>query len=208
MSASFKDDASLVKRFQSGDSEAFDEIDRRYRARIVSFLLQRLHSEELAEEITQETLVRALIALPDLSDGSFLPQWLYRIAYNRLVDYSRRNKLPLWKAVSYDVDTNGQGEGDAAETCFFNGKEKRLNGVSFENRTPEEQVIRAEENKNIWRVAKEILSHEEFQMLWMKYVDESSDEQVASKFNRRIGTVRVILSRVRKKLAKHLRIID
>lgn len=71
MSASFKDDASLVKRFQSGDSEAFDEIDRRYRARIVNFLLQRLHSEELAEEITQETLVRALIALPDLSDGSF-----------------------------------------------------------------------------------------------------------------------------------------
>ena len=42
-------------------------------------------------------------------------------------------------------------KGDAAETCFLM---ERGNGVSFENRTPEEQVIRAEENKNIWRVAK------------------------------------------------------
>lgn len=208
MSSSFRDDASLVRRFQAGDNEAFNEIDSRYRARLVRFLFRRSHSQELAEELAQETLTRALAALPSLRDGSYLGQWLYRIAYTKLVDYLRRNKPSNLNVISYDEKLEGVGDGQTTSDFVFTGAERRPTGIPFENGLPEEPIVRSDEHRNVWRVAKNILSVEEFQMLWMKYVDGFSDEHIALELNRRPGTVRVILSRIRKKILRRLRDVE
>ncbi|MBP5620771.1 MAG: hypothetical protein J6X44_02020, partial [Thermoguttaceae bacterium] len=154
MSSGFEDDASLVRRFQSGDNEAFNEIDSRYRARLVRFLFRRSHSQELAEELAQEALTRALVALPGLRDGNYLGQWLYRIAYTRLIDYSRRNKPLNLNVISYDADHESLSDGQTTSDFVFTGDERRPTGIPFENSLPEESVVRSDEHKNVWRVAK------------------------------------------------------
>ncbi len=209
MNANWQEDATLVDRFKSGDREAFNEIDRRYRARLVCFLFQRVRSQDLAEELAQETLTRALAALSSLNDGCYLAQWLYRIARNNLIDYSRKSKPSDLRIVSYNNGiSDSVGVGDSVSEFIFTGNERRPNGVRFNNFSPDEEVVCSEEHINIWRVAKERLSVEEFQALWMKYVDGFSDERIASELNKRVVTTRVFLSRIRKKLAKHMRNLE
>jgi len=75
-------DAMLVQRFQTGDDTAFDEIMRRHRERIYVTCRVRLRQHADAEDITQETFIRAYRALPQFRGDSSLSTWLQRIAVN------------------------------------------------------------------------------------------------------------------------------
>lgn len=75
-------DAELVRRFNGGDAIAFDEIVTRYRGKMfaVGFSLLRNHAD--AEEIAQETFIRAHRGLALFRGESSLATWLHRIATN------------------------------------------------------------------------------------------------------------------------------
>jgi RNA polymerase sigma-70 factor (ECF subfamily) len=75
-------DAGLVRRFNAGDGNAFVEIMTRYRGRIFSIALCHLRNRADAEEITQDTFIRAHRALARFRGDSSLGTWLYRIAFN------------------------------------------------------------------------------------------------------------------------------
>jgi RNA polymerase sigma-70 factor, ECF subfamily len=74
-------DAELVRRFNGGDEEAFVEIITRYRERIFSIALRHLRNHADAEEITQDTFIRAHRALAGFRGDSSLATWLHRIAF-------------------------------------------------------------------------------------------------------------------------------
>lgn len=75
-------DIGLVNRFNAGDEDAFVEIMTRYRDKI--FLITRglLHNNADAEEITQDTFIRAHRGLARFRGDSSLATWLHRIAVN------------------------------------------------------------------------------------------------------------------------------
>jgi len=75
-------DAELVCRFNAGDASAFVEIVTRYRERIFSMALCHLRNRADAEEISQDTFIRAHRALARFRGDSSLSTWLYRIALN------------------------------------------------------------------------------------------------------------------------------
>jgi RNA polymerase sigma-70 factor (ECF subfamily) len=75
-------DAELVRRFTSGDEDAFVEIMSRYREKIFSIALRHLRNHADAEEITQDTFIRAHRALATFRGDSSLATWLHRIAFN------------------------------------------------------------------------------------------------------------------------------
>jgi RNA polymerase sigma-70 factor (ECF subfamily) len=75
-------DAALVRRFVGGDEAAFVEIMERYRAKIFTVAFSLLHSHGDAEEITQDTFIRAYRGLAKFRGDSSLVTWLYRIAVN------------------------------------------------------------------------------------------------------------------------------
>lgn len=76
------DDAKLVRRFVAGDEAAFVEIVARHRERLfrISFGMLRNHAD--AEEIAQDTLIRAHRNLPRFRGDSSLSTWLCCIALN------------------------------------------------------------------------------------------------------------------------------
>ncbi|HXA14916.1 MAG TPA: sigma-70 family RNA polymerase sigma factor [Opitutaceae bacterium] len=75
-------DAELVKRFHAGDDAAFVEIVTRYRGKMFSIALSLLRNHADAEEITQDTFIRAHRGLARFRGDSSLATWLHRIALN------------------------------------------------------------------------------------------------------------------------------
>jgi RNA polymerase sigma-70 factor, ECF subfamily len=74
--------ADLIARACAGDPEAFRLIFERYSRPIVSFLYDLVGNRELAEELTQETFVRAYRNLPTMRGETKLSTWLFGIARN------------------------------------------------------------------------------------------------------------------------------
>jgi RNA polymerase sigma-70 factor (ECF subfamily) len=75
-------DAELVRRFNAGDESAFVEMMTRHRDRIASIAYAMLKNHADAEEITQDTFLRAHRGLAKFRGDSSLATWLHRIAMN------------------------------------------------------------------------------------------------------------------------------
>ena len=77
-----KDTDKLIERACRGDHDAFHRIFERFARPVLSFLYDLVGRRELAEDLTQETFVRAFQALHTLRDEAKLSTWLFGIARN------------------------------------------------------------------------------------------------------------------------------
>ncbi len=93
------DDRELVARAVAGDVDAFDELIRRHSGRVYGLLVRLLGNPASAEDVAQETFVRAWRALPSFRGDALFSTWLYRIAANEasrlLAKETRRRELPI-----------------------------------------------------------------------------------------------------------------
>jgi RNA polymerase sigma-70 factor, ECF subfamily len=82
-SASFMNSSEdLITRARAGDQEAFRLIFERYARPVISFIYDLVGQRDLAEELTQETFVRAYKNLKSIREESKLSSWLFGIARN------------------------------------------------------------------------------------------------------------------------------
>ena len=81
--------AILVARAKQGDRQAFDDLVRRYRTRIVALSLHITGNEGDAEDITQEVFLKAFRALDNFEGRSQFFTWVYRMAVNRSLNAKR-----------------------------------------------------------------------------------------------------------------------
>lgn len=85
-------DEDLVTRHLRGDREAFAELVARYSGRVFHLVFRFTADRLLAEDMTQESFLRAYAALPrSRAELPFRP-WLYRIAVNLCRDWARRSR--------------------------------------------------------------------------------------------------------------------
>lgn len=83
-------DRDLVVRSQAGDDGAFEDLYRRYFARLYRSCMRRLHDPHAAEEVAQEAFARAYRALPRLGGERKFYPWLSVIAARLCTDEFRR----------------------------------------------------------------------------------------------------------------------
>jgi RNA polymerase sigma-70 factor, ECF subfamily len=83
--------AELVARAKAGDDQAFDELVRRYRKRILALALHLSGSASEAEDITQDVFLSAFRALDGFEGRSEFFTWVYRMTVNRSLN-ARRNR--------------------------------------------------------------------------------------------------------------------
>lgn len=91
------DDRDLVTRLKRGDTVAFDEVYRRYRARLFSFLARLCRRRDLAEDLLQETWMRLATHADRLRDDTRLAAWLFTVARNLYRSHRR------WSMASFEA---------------------------------------------------------------------------------------------------------
>jgi RNA polymerase sigma-70 factor (ECF subfamily) len=85
-------DRDLAQRARSGDAGAYGELVRRHQPRIFRLALHMLRDRAAAEDVTQETFVRAWRALEGFDGRSEFYTWIYRIAVNVSLNALRSRK--------------------------------------------------------------------------------------------------------------------
>jgi RNA polymerase sigma-70 factor (ECF subfamily) len=95
-------DRQLVDRARSGESDAFGTLVRRHQKRIFRLAFHLVKSGAEAEDVTQETFVRAYQALARFDGRSEPFTWLYRIAVNLSLNHLRSRKSSRTSASSDD----------------------------------------------------------------------------------------------------------
>ena len=109
--------ADLVTRVCAGDAEAFRLIFDRYSRPVISFIFDMVNDRALAEELTQETFVRAFRAIHTMRRETKLSTWLFGIARNvareslrararaiRQVDLADKEVTDLWDQTAPPVE--------------------------------------------------------------------------------------------------------
>lgn len=91
-SGSDQGEALLISKAQARDEEAFRILVERHQSKVYHLLLGMLRDEDQAQELTQETFVKAWKGLPAFRGDSTLWTWLYRIAYHTALDFLRKKK--------------------------------------------------------------------------------------------------------------------
>ena len=106
------DDDQLMAAMQEGDSRAFETLVDRHQGALIGFFFTNTRDRQLAEDLTQETLLRVYDQSWDYLPIGKFQGWMYRIARNLLIDtVRRRSHDALVKAV--------RGSGD--ESCTLAG---------------------------------------------------------------------------------------
>lgn len=89
-----KADSDLISSYCKGENQAFEELTRRYRPKLFSFIRSKVIDPEIAEDIVQEAFIKVIGEFRKNKyneEGKFLP-WMMRICNNLTIDYFRSNK--------------------------------------------------------------------------------------------------------------------
>ncbi len=182
------DEEQLTQRARGGDSDAFEEIFCLYHARIYSYVYRLLGNVQDAEDLTQDSFLKAYRALLRGEKPLDLSAWLYRIASNTCLDMLRRRRLIHWQPL-----------------------ENLLAVLTAGGRTSEEEVLRNEQQfeqrAKIERVLAQLRPRYRMYLI-LREREGFSYQEIASITGDSLNTVRVTLYRAReraRRLASRLR---
>src|SRR5215472_17533792 len=86
-------DRELVRRCQTGDSDAFNDLVTRYRDRVFTMIYGMVRNEQEAWDLAQESFLRAWRSIHRFKGQSSFYTWLYRIVTNVTIDTLRRKRM-------------------------------------------------------------------------------------------------------------------
>lgn len=166
----------LIKRAQKGDKDAYGQIYNIFYRRIFRFCKFNCPNIQIAEDICQETFLKAWKSLPTFSTkGGSLQAYLFKIARNSIIDHSRKKKI-LSLTNHEEIEVNAQLEEKIDKLDNVDKIQKALNKL-----------------KDIER-----------QMIILRYFEDLSQIEVARVMGLREGNVRVKTHRVLRKLKEIL----
>jgi RNA polymerase sigma factor, sigma-70 family len=86
-------DQILVGYYMMGCNEAFDCLLERYKDKLFQYIIARVHQEDLANDLFQETFVKVILNLKQgkYTDSGKFYAWITRIAHNLIIDYFRND---------------------------------------------------------------------------------------------------------------------
>jgi len=89
------EDQVLIKRLSAGDEEALGTLMDRYGGALLHFAHRLTGDLQLAEEIWQDTMLKAWQQAASFRVDGHLKAWLFRVARNNAIDHMRKKRLPL-----------------------------------------------------------------------------------------------------------------
>ena len=181
-------DLELVRRVQRGDSAAFDLLVRKYQHRVVALIGRYVHDWSESQDVAQETFLRAYRALGNFRGDAQFSTWLHRIAVNTAKNHLVAHKR---RPPGEDIDIDDAEQFESA---------LRMR----DNDTPERELMRQEMEQTVMR-AVEALPEELRVAITLREVEGLSYEEIASRMDCPIGTVRSRIFRAREAIDLELK---
>ncbi len=166
-------DRDLVDRFQTGQVEAFEDLYARYYERVRRLCMRKVGDVHEAEEIAQETFVRAYTAFPNLHGPRHAYAWLAVVASRLCVDSHRRG-----------AKTQPAGDVDSGEV------------------TVDDDRLETEVDLSHLRLALERLTPRHRDVLALREEREWSYQRIAEHYAVSLGSVEALLFRARHALRR------
>ena len=168
---------NLIESAKKGDKEAFGGLYEMHLKRIYRFLFFQLKDEQTAEDLTEQTFIKAWdkIYRFRIKKGGSFRAWLFKIARNLALDYFRKKPT-----ISLSEIPEPKSFDNTEEKIYLDEKSKELRQAI--DKLP--SVLR--------------------QAVILRYLEELPYEQVAQALGKRKGTVRVMVFRALKILRKEL----
>lgn len=178
----------LVRRARRGDLEAYDELVKRYQERIYATIYHMTSNHEDANDLAQDSFIKAYQALKSFKGGSSFYTWLYRIAVNKTINFLKQRKNRMHMSLN-DLDFNTENNPDLValisdktprRDAGLNELQEKLNAALLKLSEPHRLVI---------------VLHD---------VQGQSHEEIAEIMDCNIGTVRSRLFYARQQLQGYL----
>lgn len=167
-------EGSLVRRCQQGNTRAFEEIVQLHTQRIFNFLNHMTRHRQDAEDLTQQTFLKAYHNIHRFDTRRPLINWLLTIARRTALNHFRAAKR--WEVLP--------------ET------------LSCDSASPADQAAQTDETNNLWSHARRILSRREFEILWLRFGEDLSTEETARVAGITQTHVKILVFRARQHLLK------
>lgn len=186
MEPKFQSDQTLIRQYLDGKESAFELLLNRHKDRVFSYIMFTIRDETLANDIFQETFMKAIRTLKKggyNEEGKFLP-WINRIAHNLIIDHFRRlKKYPT---------TNGGPDFDIFEI------------IADTSKTIEEETIKDQILSDVKRLIHD-LPQDQKEVLMMRMYFDMSFKEIAERTNVSINTA---LGRMRYALINLRKMVD
>ena len=167
-------EAELIARVVAGDNAAFDELIGLHSPRVFRFLHQFVRQRQDAEDLTQQTILKAFQHLSRFDGRRPLINWLLTIGRRSALNHFRSARR--WEPISdQDADLT-PGPAAAAE--------------------------QTEQTKNLWDRARAELSPREFEVLWLRFGEDLSTQETARICGLTQTHVKILVYRAKRALAK------
>jgi RNA polymerase sigma-70 factor (ECF subfamily) len=171
-------------------SPTFEELFADYRQLVHNICLKFTGSPEDAEDITQEVFTKIWRNLDDFQQQSSLRTWIYRIAMNTCIDYSR---MP-WRRFGHRKSALDEMMEQADPAVFASGEA-----------TAERKLLEEEKARQL-RKAVTCLKPHLRAVLILKDLEELSYEDISAVLGIGVGTISSRLNRARRALQEALRV--
>jgi len=178
----------LVERAKGGDMEAYDDMVRRYQERIYATIYHMTANHEDANDLAQETFIKAYQALKSFKGDSSFFTWVYRIAINKTINFLKQRKNRTHMSLN-DLDFNAEHDADLV--------------ALISEKTPRREVnlIELQEKLN---AALQKLSEVHRMVVTLHDVQGLSHEEISRIMDCNTGTVRSRLFYARQQLQAYL----
>jgi RNA polymerase sigma-70 factor (ECF subfamily) len=181
-------EGDLVTRARNGDLDAYDELVKRYQERIYATIYHMTANHEDANDLAQESFIKAYQALKSFKGGSSFYTWLYRIAVNKTINFLKQRKNKHHYSLN-DLDFNTEHNPDLV--------------ALISDKTPQRDVGLTELQKKL-NEALMRLSEPHRMVVVLHDVQGQSHEEIAEVMGCNIGTVRSRLFYARQQLQGYL----
>jgi RNA polymerase sigma-70 factor (ECF subfamily) len=171
-----KTDEELAREARAGSRRSFDELARRYKRRLFVYLRPRVGSDQDAEDLVQETFLKLYRNIAGYEPAFKFSTWLYTVAGRLAIDAYR-------KGASGRFETEAERDVDVPDPA---ARPEGATGVS-----------------ELWETAR-TLGGDRYRVLWLRYGEDLSVEEIAAVLGRSKIAVRVLLHRARTCLAGRL----
>jgi RNA polymerase sigma-70 factor (ECF subfamily) len=182
------EEAELVRRARRGDLEAYDELVRRYQERIYATIYHMTANHEDANDLVQETFVKAFRALRTFKGGSSFYTWLYRIAVNKTINFLKQRRGRSQMSLN-DLDFNAEHDPDLVSL--------------ISDKTPRREAHLSELQERL-NTAMQKLSEVHRLVVTLHDVQGLPHEEIARIMDCNVGTVRSRLFYARQQLQAYL----